>query len=77
MVLPFDQLILYVSVFICLCYEFFGQQVLTFPILLDDQSLAAEFQTFIEAIDHSHELKLDGNQQYSVQLHCEPLSYFL
>ncbi|XP_073271318.1 uncharacterized protein [Primulina huaijiensis] len=39
-------------------------EVLMFPILLDDQSLATEFQIFIEAIDNSHELKLDGNQQY-------------
>ncbi|KAK6129452.1 hypothetical protein DH2020_036810 [Rehmannia glutinosa] len=39
-------------------------EVLTFPILLDDQSLATEFQNFIEAIDNSHELTLDGHQQY-------------
>lgn len=48
-----------------------------FPILLDDQSLATEFQLFIEAIDNSHELTLDGHQQYPVWLyrdHC-PLSF--
>ncbi|XP_011072782.1 uncharacterized protein LOC105157939 isoform X1 [Sesamum indicum] len=39
-------------------------EVLMFPILLDDQSLATEFQIFIEAIDNSHELTLDGYQQY-------------
>ncbi|KZV27524.1 hypothetical protein F511_04575 [Dorcoceras hygrometricum] len=39
-------------------------EVLMYPILLDDQSLSTEFQIFIEAIDDSHELKLDGNQQY-------------
>ncbi|KAL3835347.1 hypothetical protein ACJIZ3_010083 [Penstemon smallii] len=39
-------------------------EVLMFPILLDDQSLATEFQVFIEAIDNSHELTLDGHQQY-------------
>ncbi|GFP79207.1 helicase sen1 [Phtheirospermum japonicum] len=44
---------------VCLMYE-----VLMFPILLDDQSLATEFQTFIEGIDNSHELTLDGHQQY-------------
>ncbi|KAL3632175.1 hypothetical protein CASFOL_025159 [Castilleja foliolosa] len=44
---------------VCLMYE-----VLMYPILLDDQSLAIEFQTFIEGIDNSHELTLDGHQQY-------------
>ncbi|KAK6911188.1 DNA2/NAM7 helicase-like, C-terminal [Dillenia turbinata] len=39
-------------------------EVLMFPVLLDDQVLAMEFQTFIEAIDNSHELTLAGNQQY-------------
>ncbi|CAA0829521.1 P-loop containing nucleoside triphosphate hydrolases superfamily protein [Striga hermonthica] len=39
-------------------------EVLTFPILLDDLSLATEFQIFIEAVDNSHELTLDGHQQY-------------
>ncbi|GFY97309.1 P-loop containing nucleoside triphosphate hydrolases superfamily protein [Actinidia rufa] len=39
-------------------------EVLMFPILLDDQSLVAEFQIFIEAIDNSHELTLAGHQQY-------------
>ncbi|KAL6996091.1 hypothetical protein U1Q18_006228 [Sarracenia purpurea var. burkii] len=40
------------------------EQVLMFPILLDDQSLVTEFQIFIEAIDNSHELTLAGYQQY-------------
>ncbi|KAI3990319.1 hypothetical protein MKX01_037658 [Papaver californicum] len=44
---------------VCVMYE-----VLTFPILLDDQSLANEFQIFIEAVDESHELKLTGQHQY-------------
>ncbi|XP_027122644.1 uncharacterized protein [Coffea arabica] len=35
-----------------------------FPFLLDDQSLATEFEKFIEAIDSSHELTLAGHQQY-------------
>ncbi|XP_051129452.1 uncharacterized protein LOC127250300 isoform X2 [Andrographis paniculata] len=39
-------------------------EVLMFPVLLDDLSLAMEFQNFIEAIDNSHELMLDGHQQY-------------
>ncbi|KAK1275068.1 hypothetical protein QJS04_geneDACA004129 [Acorus gramineus] len=39
-------------------------QVLMYPILLDDQSLVKEFQIFIEAIDNSHELTLAGQQQY-------------
>lgn len=37
-----------------------------FPILLDDEYLATEFQNFIEAIDNSHDLALDGHQQYPV-----------
>lgn len=37
-----------------------------FPILLDDQDLTMEFQKFIEAIDNSHDLALDGHQQYPV-----------
>lgn len=39
-------------------------EVLMFPILLDDQSLAMEFQIFIEGIDNSHELALDEHQRY-------------
>ncbi|XP_071712086.1 uncharacterized protein [Rutidosis leptorrhynchoides] len=39
-------------------------QVLMYPVLLDDQSLVTEFQIFIEAVDDSHELNLDGHQQY-------------
>ncbi|CAH1429552.1 unnamed protein product [Lactuca virosa] len=39
-------------------------EVLMFPVLLDDQSLVNEFQTFIEAVDDSHELTLAGHQQY-------------
>lgn len=37
-----------------------------FPVLLDDQSLVAEFQIFIEAVDNSHELTLSGFQRYPV-----------
>lgn len=40
-----------------------------FPYLLEDQLLATEFETFIEAIDNSHELTLAGTQQYPV---CSP-----
>lgn len=36
------------------------------PILLDDQLLFTEFETFIEAVDNIHELALDGNQQFPV-----------
>lgn len=39
-------------------------EVLMFPVLLDDQSLVAEFQFFIEAVDNSHELTLSGFQRY-------------
>ncbi|XP_031384733.1 helicase SEN1 isoform X1 [Punica granatum] len=39
-------------------------EVLMHPILLDDQSLFTEFETFIEAVDNIHELALDGNQQF-------------
>ncbi|XP_052181406.1 uncharacterized protein LOC127794403 isoform X2 [Diospyros lotus] len=39
-------------------------EVLMFPVLLDDQSLVNEFHIFIEAIDNSHELALEGHQQY-------------
>lgn len=41
-------------------------QILMYPILLDDQSLVAEFQIFIEAVDNSHELTLAGHQRYPV-----------
>ncbi|KAL3511525.1 hypothetical protein ACH5RR_024242 [Cinchona calisaya] len=44
---------------VCVMFE-----VLMFPYLLDDQSLAAEFEKFIEAIDNSHELTLAGHQHY-------------
>lgn len=37
-----------------------------FPILLDDSYLASEFETFIDAIDKTHELTLGGHQQYPV-----------
>lgn len=43
-----------------------------FPILLDDESLANEFQIFIEAVDDSHELTLGGHQQYPVWLTFVP-----
>ncbi|CAN4085055.1 unnamed protein product [Withania somnifera] len=39
-------------------------EVLMFPILLDDFYLASEFETFIDAIDKTHELTLGGHQQY-------------
>ncbi|MCD7466945.1 hypothetical protein HAX54_004047 [Datura stramonium] len=39
-------------------------EVLMFPILLDDSCLASEFETFIDAIDKTHELTLGGHQQY-------------
>ncbi|XP_042048025.1 uncharacterized protein LOC121794091 isoform X1 [Salvia splendens] len=39
-------------------------EVLMFPVMLDDQYLAMEFQIFIEAVDNSHDLALDGHQQY-------------
>ncbi|KAL1829332.1 hypothetical protein ACET3Z_007744 [Daucus carota] len=39
-------------------------EILMYPILLDDQSLVAEFQIFIEAVDNSHELTLAGHQRY-------------
>ncbi|KAL8533722.1 hypothetical protein ACS0TY_009932 [Phlomoides rotata] len=35
-----------------------------YPILLDGQYLAIEFQSFIGAVDNSHELAFDGHQQY-------------
>lgn len=41
-------------------------QVLTYPILLDDQSLVNEFQIFLEAIDKCCEVTLTGNHQYLV-----------
>lgn len=37
-----------------------------FPVLLDDQSLFTEFETFIEAVDNMHELALDGHQLFPV-----------
>ncbi|KAJ0713630.1 putative P-loop containing nucleoside triphosphate hydrolase, DNA2/NAM7 helicase, helicase [Helianthus annuus] len=39
-------------------------EVLMFPVLLDDQSLATEFQIFMERVEDSHELTLAGHQQY-------------
>ncbi|VAI34004.1 unnamed protein product [Triticum turgidum subsp. durum] len=39
-------------------------QVLMYPVLLDDQSLANQFQKFIETIDESYEVSLSTNQQY-------------
>ncbi|KAJ1290242.1 hypothetical protein BS78_02G228000 [Paspalum vaginatum] len=44
----------------CLVYR----KVLMYPVLLDDQSLANQFQMFIEAIDESYEVSLSTNQQY-------------
>lgn len=37
-----------------------------YPVLLDDQSLANQFQKFIETIDESYEVSLSTNQQYPV-----------
>lgn len=37
-----------------------------YPILLDDLSLANQFQTFIERIDEIFEVSLSTNQQYPV-----------
>ncbi|KAL6846836.1 hypothetical protein ACP4OV_024284 [Aristida adscensionis] len=39
-------------------------EVLMYPALLDDQSLANQFQMFIETIDESYEVSLSTNQQY-------------
>ncbi|PWA56676.1 P-loop containing nucleoside triphosphate hydrolase [Artemisia annua] len=39
-------------------------EVLMFPELLDDQMLITEFQIFLEAVDHFHQLTLDGHQHY-------------
>lgn len=44
---------------VCIMFE-----VLTFPMLLDSQSLVDEFTSFVEAIDSSHEVTLAGNQTY-------------
>lgn len=43
-------------------------QVLMFPYLMEDQFLTTEFETFIEAMDNSHELALAGHQQYPVYI---------
>lgn len=37
-----------------------------FPVLLDDSSLANEFQIFLQAIDDSYEVTLSTDQQYPV-----------
>ncbi|GJZ35306.1 putative P-loop containing nucleoside triphosphate hydrolase [Tanacetum coccineum] len=39
-------------------------EVLMFPELLDDQLLVTEFQMFMEAVEHHHQLRLDGHQHY-------------
>ncbi|KAL5758782.1 hypothetical protein ACOSP7_021393 [Xanthoceras sorbifolium] len=44
---------------VCVMYE-----VLMFPVLLDDQSLFTEFETFIESVDNMHELALAGDQHF-------------
>uniref|UniRef100_M8BTR5 Helicase SEN1 n=1 Tax=Aegilops tauschii TaxID=37682 RepID=M8BTR5_AEGTA len=44
---------------VCIMFE-----VLMYPVLLDDQSLANQFQKFIETIDESYEVSLSTNQQY-------------
>ncbi|XP_028791064.1 helicase SEN1-like, partial [Neltuma alba] len=38
--------------------------VLMFPILLENQPLFTEFESFVEAIDNMHELALSGHQQF-------------
>jgi senataxin len=50
-------------------YSLIFSQVMMYPVLLDDQSLANQFQMFIETIDESYEVSLSTNQQY-------PVSYF-
>lgn len=49
-----------------LCFLSIWSQVLMFPVLLDDQSLFTEFETFIAAVDNMHELALDGHQLFPV-----------
>uniref|UniRef100_A0ACD5XU29 Uncharacterized protein n=1 Tax=Avena sativa TaxID=4498 RepID=A0ACD5XU29_AVESA len=44
---------------VCIMFE-----VMMYPVLLDDQSLANQFQMFIETIDESYEVSLSTNQQY-------------
>ncbi|KAG1331997.1 hypothetical protein COCNU_02G019650 [Cocos nucifera] len=39
-------------------------EILTYPIVLDDQSLVNEFQIFLEAVDKCCEVTLTGNHQY-------------
>ncbi|XP_040383283.1 uncharacterized protein LOC102709595 [Oryza brachyantha] len=39
-------------------------EVLMYPVLLDDLSLANQFQTFIERIDEIFDVSLSANQQY-------------
>ena len=44
-----------------------------YPALLDDQSLANQFQMFIETIDESYEVSLSTNQQYPVSSFIFPV----
>ncbi|KAI0518870.1 hypothetical protein KFK09_006307 [Dendrobium nobile] len=39
-------------------------EVLTYPLLLEDQSLVNEFQIFLDIIDNYHDVTLAGSQQY-------------
>ncbi|PKA56592.1 putative helicase MAGATAMA 3 [Apostasia shenzhenica] len=39
-------------------------EVLTYPLLLDDQYLVDKFQIFLEAIDNYHDVTLSGSQKY-------------
>ncbi|GAB2243420.1 hypothetical protein Droror1_Dr00020195 [Drosera rotundifolia] len=48
--------------------------VLTFPILLDDQFLANEFQVFIEAVDNAHELSF-ASKQFPIMRFYSPLKF--
>ena len=45
---------------------FFYMQVLTFPVLMEDDAIANEFQKLIEAVDDVHELALAKQQHFPV-----------
>ncbi|KAK8967609.1 putative helicase MAGATAMA 3 [Platanthera guangdongensis] len=44
---------------VCIMFE-----VLTYPVLLEDQCLVNEFQNFLGAVDNYHDVTLAGGQQY-------------
>lgn len=44
---------------VCIMFE-----VLTYPVLLEDQCLVNEFQIFLGAVDNYHDITLAGGQQY-------------